>query len=207
MADDVSVFGFEKEDIKGGVWEKYKGKKGEIHRCAIVYSDPKFMFAGGQCHYKEKYFFCKHGLCCEKLDPAKWRIGAVLVKYGTDKLGNPKQPFSYEIVPWMFGEQTWVKIKTLNNEFSLTTHDIKIACTNEDYQNLDITPCQESIWQMKEELKKKILEEAKPAWDYVKKGIASNLSVEEIKDLLSMSSGPASDPTTGLDLDKVLSSV
>ena len=207
MSDEVALFGFENDDIKGGVWEKYKGKKGEVHRGAIVYSDPKAMFAGLKAHFKDKYFQCKSGICCDKLGPAKHRIGAVLVKYATDRAGNPKTPFSYEIFPWMFGEQTWVKIKTLNNEFPLTTHDIKISCTNDDYQNLDITPCQESIWQMKSELKEKVLAEAKPAWDYIKKGLASNLTVEEIKDLLSMSSGAAIDPTSKLDLDKVLSNI
>ena len=34
MADDISSFGFENEDIKGGVFDKYKGKKGVIERIA-----------------------------------------------------------------------------------------------------------------------------------------------------------------------------
>ena len=206
MSDEVALFGFENDDIKAG-WDKYSGKKGEVHRCGIIFSDPKAMFAGVKCHFHTKYFQCRGGICCEKLGPPKWRVGAVLVKYATDKLGNPKQPFAYEILPWMFGPQTWMKVRNLNAEFALTTHDVKIACTNEDFQNLDITPCQESIWQMKDELKTKIMNEAKPAWDYVKKGLASNLSAEEIKDLLNMSSGSAVDPTSKLDLDKVLSQI
>lgn len=202
---DIQVFGFEKDDIKGGSWEKYKGKKGVVDRGGIVYTEPTAMFAGVPAHYSEKYFQCKKSFCCEKLGIAKYRIGAVLIKYGTDKNGNIKTPFSYELFPWMFGEGTWGKIKTLNNEFSLTSHDIKIACTNEDYQNLDITPCQESVWQLKEGLKKQILEEAKPIWDYVKKGLASNLSIEEIKELLNASSTTAVDPSSKVDLDSILS--
>jgi len=66
------------------------------------------------------------------------------------------------------------------------------------------------VWLAKEELKKKILDEAKPMWEYVKKGIASDLSVEEIKDLLGGGSGGGgggSDPSTNLNLDQVLATV
>ena len=206
MADDLMQFGFENEDIKGGIFDKYKGKKGETHRCSIIYSDPKAMFAGAKAHFKDRYFLCKNGICCEKLGQPKWRVGAAIIKYTTDKLGTIKQPFGYELFPWIFSETTFIKLKTINNEFPLTTHDIKISCSNEEYQHLDITPCSESIWQAKDELKKKILQEAKSIWDYVKKGVASDMSIEEIKDLLSMGAAGA-DPTTKLDLDKVLQQV
>lgn len=207
---EVQTFSFDNEDIRGGVFEKYKAKKGETHRCGIIYTDPKSMFAGGKIHYEpnaKRFFFCKKGLCCEKLSLAKWRVGAVIVKYGTDRSGQVKTPFSYEILPWVFSEQAYMKLKTANSEFALTTHDIKISCTNDEYQHIDINACNESIWTAKEELKKKILEEAKPVWDFVKKSIASDLSVEEIKDLLGAGSQQASDPTSNLNLESVLDSV
>ena len=206
MSDDISTFGFENEDIKGGMYDKYKGKKGEVHRNAIIFTDPKAMFVGAKIHYKDRFFLCKKGVCCDKLGPAKWRVGSVIVKYNTDRQGNVKTPFSYELYPWIFSEATFIKLKTINNEFPLATHDIKVSCSNEDYQHLDITPCNESIWQAKDELKAKILEEAKPIWDYIKKGIASDLSVEEIKDLLNLNVGGA-DPTTKVDLDNVLNNI
>lgn len=207
MAENVETFGFENEDIKGGVYDKYKGKKGEVHRLGVIYTDPKSMFAGSKVHFNQRFFLCKKGVCCEKCGPPKWRVGAVVIKYGTDKQGAVKQPFSYEIMPWLFSEGAYLKLKTTNSEFPLASHDIKVSCTNDEYQHLDINPCQESIWQAKEELKKKILEEAKPVWDYIKKSIASDLSVEEIKDLLGMSSGAGADPTQKLDLDSVLDQV
>ena len=129
-----------------------------------------------------------------------------MVKYGTDKLGGLKAPFAYDLFPWIFSETCYVKLQTVHNEFPLTTHDLKISCTNEEFQHLDITPCNESVWQAKDELKKKVLEDAKSVWDYVKKSIAADLSVEEIKDLFSMSSGAGTDPTTKLDLDSILTS-
>jgi hypothetical protein len=156
MADTVESFGFENEDIRGGFHEKYKGVKGEIHRVSIVYSDPKAMFVGVKMHYFKqgesgRYFICKKGMCCEKCGPAKYRVGSALVKYATDRNGVIKQPFSYEILPWIFGEQTYIKLKTINSEFPLASHDIKVSCENNDFQNLSFAPCNESIWQVKKE--------------------------------------------------------
>lgn len=207
MNEDISTFGFDNEDIKGGIYDKYKGKKNQVDRTAIIYTDPKAMFAGSKIHYKDRFFLCKKGKCCEKLGPPKWRVGAVLIKYNTDKQGNVKKPFGYELYPWIFSEQTYIKLKNVNSEFPLASHDIKISCTNEEYQHLDITPCTEALWSVKEEIKKQILEEAKPLWDYVKKSIASDLSAEEINDLLGLTSGPGTDPTTSVDLDSVLDAV
>ena len=208
MPSNVEVFGFENENIRGNVWEKYKAKKGVVDRLGIIFSDPKVLFAGNKVHFKDRFFLCKGGYCCDILGPSKYRIGSVIIKYTTDKLGNIKQPFDYTLFPWMFSEQTYTKLKTLNVDFSVATHDIKIGCTNEDYQHIDITPCQESIWQAKAELRAKILEEAKPIWDYIKRGIASDLSVEEIKDLLGGTpTAGGADPSTKLDLDSVLSQV
>ena len=133
-------------------------------------------------------------------------MGCVIIKYSTDKLGTLVQPFEYALFPWIFGETTFVKLKSLNAEYELTTHDIKVACTNEDYQHLDITPCQESVWQKKDVLKTKILIDAKPVWDYVKKSIAPDLSIEEIKELFNMGN-PAVDPSTKVNLDDVLLSM
>lgn len=207
MAENLETFGFEKDDIKGGLYDKYKGKKGEIHRLGIVYTDPKSIFAGTKIHFKDRFFLCKKSICCEKLGPSKYRIGAVVIKYATDRQGNIKQPFSYELLPWQFSETTWNKLRNTNSEFPLASHDIKVSCTNDEYQHLDINACRESIWTTKEEVKNKILEEAKPVWEFVKKTLGSDLSIEEIKDLLGMSSPTGSDPTSNLNLDDVLDQV
>lgn len=206
MSDAIETFSFDNENIKGAP-EKYKGKKNEVHRAGIVYTDPSAMFAGSKIHFKDRFFLCKKGECCKVLGPAKWRVGATIVKYNTDKLGNIKKPFGYELLPWIFSEQTYLKLKTTNSEFSLTTHDIKISCSNEEYQHLDINPCKESLWLAKDTIKKRVIEEAKPIWDYIKKSIASNLSIEEIHELLGITNPAASDPSQELNLDSVLDEV
>jgi hypothetical protein len=207
---ELQTFSFDNEDIKSGLFEKYKGTKNQVDRVGIIYKDPKAMFAGSKTHFKERYFLCKKGKCCEILGPAKWRVGAVIIKYGTDKQGGLKKPFSYELFPWIFSEGTYTKMKNLNNEFPLATHDIKISCSNEDYQSLDITPCSEVIWTAKDELKTAVLEQATPYWESIKRSIASDLSVEEINELLGAGGGTGStamDPSTSIDLDSVLNKI
>jgi hypothetical protein len=206
---DVMTFGFDNEEIKGGLFEKYKAKKNETHRTAIVYSDPKAMFVGHPTHFKDRYFFCKKGKCCEVLGPAKYRVGAVLIKYNTDRAGVPKKPFAWELFPWAFSEVTYLKLKSMNAEFPLATHDIKISCTNEEYQHLDIVPCNECLWISRDELKTQIQEQAKPIWDSLKKTLASDLTVEQIGELLGIGGGTVAgvDPSSKLDMDSVLNSL
>ena len=206
---DVMTFGFDNEEIKGGLYEKYKAKKNEVNRGAIVYTDPKAMFVGHQTHFKDRYFFCKKGQCCQVLGPAKWRVGAVLIKYGTGRDGTPKKPFSWELFPWAFSEVTYLKLKSMNAEFPLATHDIKISCTNEEYQHLDIVPCNECLWITRDELKVQVQEQARPIWDSLKKTLASDLTVEQISELLGMGGTTTSgvDPSSKLDLNSVLDSI
>lgn len=208
MPENIETFGFDNEEIKGGLLERYKAKKGEVHRGGIIYTDPKSMFAGAKVHFNQRFFLCKKGICCDKCGPAKWRVGAVFCKYSTDRNGNLRQHFSYELYPWLFSEQTYTKLKNVNSEFPLATHDIKISCTNDEYQHIDIAPCNECIWTAKDKLQKQVLEEAKPIWDFIKRSIASDLSIEEIKELLGIGvSGAGADPTTKLDLDNVLDAI
>lgn len=206
---DLETFGFENEDIRGNSFEKYKGKKGETHRIAIIYTDPKSMFVGAKTHFKDRYFICKKGKCCEICGPAKWRVGAVIIKYATDKFGVPKKPFSWELYPWVFGEQTYAKLKSTNSEFALATHDLKITCDNDEYQHINPTACQESIWTSKEDFKTLILGQAKPMWESLKRTIATDLGVEEINELLGLTTqGTAgADPSTKINLDSVLDSL
>jgi hypothetical protein len=171
--------------------EFYRARQGEIHRVGLVFTDPKTMFLGSKVHYhsqSRKYFMCKTvsnrgEICCEKLGPSGWRMGSVLVKYSTNELGTPTKPFNYQVMPWIFGEVTFRDLKTLNDEFPLVEHDIKIQCTHEDY-HLALMPCNESFWQAEEELKINIVRAYLSTREFIKKSLAADLGIPEIKALL-----------------------
>lgn len=114
-------------------------------------------------------------------------------------------------MPWIFADAKYTKIQVAGSEWSVFEYDIKITCGNggedEKFQKIELTMCRESVWLKKEEFKKKILDEAKPVWSWIKKNLAQNLSIEEIKDLIGGGVAEASDPTTTVDLDSVLSAM
>jgi hypothetical protein len=180
-------------------------------RIGLIYTSPQTIFSGVMIHYEpnsKRNFICRKSICCDKFGEPTNRMGCAVIKYGTDRLGNVKTPFEYEILPWIFSASKYAKLKLAGSEFSLLDHDIKVACgtgaTDEQMQKLDFTTCKESIWMKKEEFKKQVLEEAKPVWSWIKKNLAQNLSIEEIKDLIGGGSAVEADPTTPVDLDSVL---
>jgi hypothetical protein len=99
-------------------------------------------------------------------------------------MGNVLQPFNYEVLPWIFGEHTYTDLKKLNEEFPLIHHDIRIGCSNEDFQHLDIRPCNESLWQLKEEIKGDILRASITVNEFIKKGLAVDMGLAELEGTL-----------------------
>ncbi len=184
-------------EVKSKYADRYKGKKGEVHRLGIIY--PK---AGGGpfeeafIHFKDKYFICKNGICCEKLGPADQRFACLVVKYKTNKQGqviatnDPKLPFDYEVMEWVIGSAKMKQLIQKNQEFPLKSHDLMVSCTgSEEYQQLDFSPCKESIWQMKPEFKEELWLQSEKLRSNLKNALGADLTIDEIKDLLGVDIG------------------
>jgi len=164
----------------------YRARKKEIDRCRIVYTDPSDIMTGARIHYKNnKFFICKtwqqvphdQQRCCRELGSAKARIATVLVKYKTKPNGFVLYPLQYEIHPWIFGERIYTILKQAQ-----INYDFKIDCLNEDYQNIKLIPCNDSLWtdQLNQESQDKI----RTIYDYARRSIGLNLSLEQIDRLL-----------------------
>lgn len=175
-----------------GFLERYRAKRDLRDRGGLVATDPKTLFTACKIHFHpktKKYFLCKsegnQEICCAKLGHSRWRIGAPLVKYRTDKMGNPRHPFNFDVLPWIFGEHVYYELKKMNEEFPLISHDLKIGCTNEEYQRLDLMPCNESIWQLKEEIKSEVLRAAIPVREFIKNNLAIDMSLLDLEGSLN----------------------
>ena len=113
----------------------------------------------------------------------KTRYVTLVVAYGVDKkTGVPVKGGGYEIKPFVFSDQILATLQTNNAEFPLSEHDYVFACTNPDYQNFSMTPSKNSIWQAKDTLKAKILEETN---EFFKKGIEQAVSIKASKEQIS----------------------
>lgn len=202
MPEYYDEIGFDNEDVGGDGVEKYKGRKDYTDRIGFVF--PKRV-KKTMTHYKDRYIMCHGGLCCEKLGPPSYRLGTVLIHYGTDKKGNLEKPFRYTIKTWAFSGKKYEDLRNLNSEWSLERYDIKVTCAEEGYQQLKYVPCSESLWQKDARLKAQIEKEAENALKNIY--LAADLSNEELRELLGVeSAGPAEsfDPSDDTEFDTML---
>jgi|SRR6056297_1946197 len=206
----VQAFGADNDEVRGYSFKSWKAKSGEKYRIGFVFFDenPKSMFLGVPVHYKDRYFVCKStpekkAICCTHSydgNKPRWRVGGVIVMYEMSE----KKLRSYKLKPWVFTDKMYQKLKTANEEFPLSRHDLILSCTNEDYQTIEPQPCKESFWQMKDALKNKILDEAKIIHQEVGDNLASDLSIEEVKELLGIDDAGSGDAAENVELGDVL---
>lgn len=212
MAAQVESFGLDRDDIQGGKFKKFKGKENHTDRVGIVFLKESEMFKGVRTHYKDKYFLCKSTkekkeICCthgyERNRPS-YRMGCVLVVYDTVEDKNKKLSLKgYELLPWIIGEKMYGTLSEEHKEHPLTNCDMRLKCTNAEYQNFEVHTTKESIWQSNPKLKEKILEQAGPLIEDLSRSLASDLTVTEIRDLLGVDEAGSEDAATNIDLGAV----
>lgn len=207
-------------EVKPKFKEKYKGVPGEKHRIAIIWPEKmdttkKGPFVVRHTHFEQKYFVCKEGICCEKLGPAKTRIACLVIKYKTKKDGSlvkkegEKIPFDFEVLEWILSETKYNKLKDLHKEFPLKDHDLMVTLEGtEQYQDLNFTPCKESVWQARDEFKREVYKESEPLRENLARSLGQDLSIDEIKELLGMGvAQPSEAITNASNIEDILSAV
>lgn len=215
----VESFGTERDDIQGNRFQKLKMKTDDEIRCGVVFFDEegKKIFLGAKVHTKKdmKTFICKSSkdkkeICCTHSYEAnipKYHIGCIIITYILGKDANGKTKLKdYELTPWLFWEKTYQKLVSADKEFPLVSHDLKLKCTNGEFQTIDIQSCKESIWASSADLKKKVLEEAKPLYESLSRNLGAEVSVSEIKEILSIDVAGSDDAATDVDLGSVVDS-
>lgn len=135
----IETFGAER-DIEPA-WKKYprfRARKNDRVRCTIIHGHSDEMFIAGQTHFKERYFLCKNGICCHRLGPPRWRVACVLLVYHDLSRHN----WTYTLHPWVFGERTYTYLRQQRSRgVPLSSHDFVITCSNEQFQQIEIMPC------------------------------------------------------------------
>ncbi len=190
--ENIDEIGFDDETITGDRAPKFSGKKGVTDRIGFIFPKGNKV---AKTHFHTKHVICKGGLCCEKMKPAEKRIGNIIIKYGTDKTGKVKSPFSYELMTWVFSEKKYAQLRTVNQEQSLEDHDLLITCVEEKYQNLQITACKEALWKKNEKLKEHVLAEATKLREKIYLG--ADLTTDQIKEFLGQETETAAGADAG----------
>lgn len=154
IADNVRLTDLNDESVKKYEFELYSGEANQIDRLyAVSIGD----IVTARVHYHDKLkggvlcqsvytlnaqrtqeTLAEERFCCRRLDPATPRFAVLVLKYNTDRQGNPVQPFGFEQRLWKFGADKFDQLRNINRDWPLTKHDISVHCTDKQYQKMQI---------------------------------------------------------------------
>jgi hypothetical protein len=208
----VEEFGFDREDIQPSRFKKYKGKVGRVDRVGIVYAEGQSSCVGATCHFKDRYFLCKSTkdkkeICClhsYEGNMSKTRVACILVVYDIGQKDGKNVLRGYELLPWIFSDTMYVKLKNLGKEWPFDKHDLTLTCTNDDFQTIEPNPCKESFWRSKPELQKKVIAEAAEMRKTLSRQLGADLSVTEIREQLGIDAPGSDDAAVDVNLGDVV---
>lgn len=230
-------FGFNDNDnAVGKKGKRFKMDKNETARISFVWwpglddgkpdldaKTPKF--TGANRHFmKGVGYFINKGPEYTKIagEAPKMRIATIIVKWpmrSTGKLDTEAiSEGSFEVLPWVFDEGKYDKIKPIHGEWPLGTHDLKVHCESAQYQEMSFSPCRDSVLRKLMEkvdnpLTAKIIEQAQAIGGRIRDEIGRDMSLEAIRDKLAGggggaggggSSSPVVDPQSSEEIDDAL---
>jgi len=194
---------------------KQKLESGEIERSkvnGVEYINQLKPWAA-RVHYDDKfglnYFFClstpgKKEVCCEKFGQPKVRISVIVAHYATNKDGKLNAPMSYNLKPWVFNEQKYTSLKSKNAEFPLLSRDILVTCKEDQFQQLDFTPCKDSAWRANKDLENAVYEESLSLYAAAERALGRERTLDEVNEAMGIASGLVPTDSDSVDLSSIL---
>lgn len=155
---NVATTSWADDTIKAYDFDLYKGRKNMTDRIGILVPNE---ITYGRVHFAEGagYFIChsewklvggqeictRVAPCCEKLEAPGKRFACLVAHYNTNPQGALVQPFSYQLKLWRFSDAKYVELREMNKEFPLADHDIKVLCTDDQYQKMTLQVCRDKV--------------------------------------------------------------
>ena len=131
--------------------ERFNAKQGKTHRITVLTEKPVRTFT----HYKRGYgyFACLKAdglecVACAANDRVSEKFACNILVY-PDKAepGSPWDHTQAKIMLWQPGPKVFGDIRQIvKNWGPLQNYDLEIACTNEQYQHLNVTPTPKLLW-------------------------------------------------------------
>lgn len=160
MSDGFSEFGFGSgDDAVGKKSARFKGKAGETYRVSFPWTSQDkagntvTRFVGCERHYLAGvgYFLAKGPEFTKIAGPPKQAIATIVVIWPTDKTGKLNgdaigKGEGIEVASWVFSAERYDQLRRRNNEFPLHEYDLTMACTDTQYQKMDLSPCKNSTF-------------------------------------------------------------
>lgn len=156
-------FGAGDDDLGSGKFDRFKAREGETYRISFAWwpmvgnmpnldaESPRFIAAKRHFVQGVGYFLSK-GPEYDKIagGPPKTQIATVIVLWPTDRKGGlDKARFAQgdvDVKPWVFGPEKYEQLKRRHDEFAFGGHDLTIACTDTQFQKMDLTTCRDNLF-------------------------------------------------------------
>lgn len=131
--------------------ERFTAKQGQTHRVTVLTEKPIRTFT----HYKRGYgyFTClkAEGLecvACAANDRVAEKFACNILVYPPEaQPGQMWDPSKLKVMLWQPGPKVYGDLRQIvKNWGPLQGYDIEIACTNEQYQHLNVTPTPKLLW-------------------------------------------------------------
>jgi len=230
--DGFTDFGFDEGDDNIGVkTERYKGKEGNTDRLSFAWFKPDgdgnavpglpLKFTSCERHYVQGVgYFLHKGPEFAKIagGQPKQAVATIVVVWPTDKHGRlNKAAFAtgegFEVKPWVFSADKYGALRRRNDEFPLNEHDITAACSDSQYQKMDLSSCKENLLltlfkSEKDSAKaivKNILDQVEVIAKTIQTDMAREMSIDKIREKMGgasagpVNSGPVEDVEGLLD--------
>lgn len=149
--DDASVAANANNANANRKVERFVAKQGLTTRVSILTERPIRTFT----HYKRGYgyFSCPKAdglscVACESGDRMGEKFATNILVYPLNAApGVPLDASKLTVLLWQPGPKVFADLRAIKQEWGpLQQYDVKVTCTNEQYQHLNITPCRESLW-------------------------------------------------------------
>jgi hypothetical protein len=168
---------------------------------------PTPMFVGAPRHYmKGVGYFINNGPAYTDIagEAPKMRINTICVSWpmkGARLDKNGIENGDFEVLYWVMADSRYNELKAIHGEWPLGQHDIKIKCSDAQYQKMTFQPTKESILRMlvdskgyDNEIVKEIIREGQRLMPTVRDEIGRDLSIEQIREKLSGAPGGGGSP-------------
>ena len=124
----------------------------QVNGITVLDMDAGPKFIGAPRHYmKGVGYFINQGPEYTKIagEPPKKRVATIILSWPMTSKGvldkDAIKAGEFDVVPWVFDDRKYETIKPVHDEWNLGLRDLKIKCTDSQFQAMTFSPCQESL--------------------------------------------------------------
>lgn len=142
----------------------------------------------------------------------KMSIATVVVVWPTDKNGNidknRMKNGECDVMPWVFSKRKYQELKALASEWPFGEHDLKLTCTEAQYQQTSQTNCRENFLQKLQEKGSDnfsdIMDRVESVVANISNFIGNEYTVDQLREKMGMAVANSTNDNTTEEVDDLI---